>query len=288
MGDTEPYPRSLGDAHPTVPIPGEVRLAADEPLPHAAPSESARRRRKRWPWVLLILVIVIAGLVVAAEFIARAAVDGIVRSEVVKTLDLPADQEMEVETEGILLPQLIAGRLDHLQVSSDEVVIGPFAGAVTAQASGIPLHGGDLSSAEATVRMTADQLAGLIATTDLPVEDIVIEGSDITASGAVSVLGLDMPLGLTLTPGAQDGDLALTPVSITVAGMTFTADDLGGPLASMADSLTATQTICIAEYLPAGVHLRTLTATDGAITAWFDVDGAIASDERLQENGSCG
>ena len=75
---TLPYPDASAE-HPTLVIPGNV---ADQQA-HAAP-----RTRRRWPWVLLIVVVVLALLVVAAEFIARAVLPGIVRSIVIEQLDL--------------------------------------------------------------------------------------------------------------------------------------------------------------------------------------------------------
>jgi hypothetical protein len=94
----------------------------------AAPGAQVRRRRARWPWVLLIVVAVIAALLVAAELVARAALPGIVRSLVVEELKLPADQQLDVEASGVLLPQLISGTLDELQLSSKQVTIGGITG----------------------------------------------------------------------------------------------------------------------------------------------------------------
>jgi hypothetical protein len=76
------------------------------------------RRRARWPWALAIVVVVLAALVVGGEFVARALVAQQVRSQVITALKLPADQQLDVEVGGIVLPQLIAGRLDELHLSS--------------------------------------------------------------------------------------------------------------------------------------------------------------------------
>lgn len=93
---TLPYPDAAAE-HPTLVIP------VPPPLGAAAP-----RTRPRWPWVLLIVVVVLAVLVVAAELIARAVLPGVVRSIVVEQLDLPADQQLDVETQG--LPAAAADR----------------------------------------------------------------------------------------------------------------------------------------------------------------------------------
>ncbi|GAA5148954.1 hypothetical protein GCM10025768_11440 [Microbacterium pseudoresistens] len=274
MGDTEPYPRDLGVAHPTVPLPREQAAVA------------APRRRRRWPWVVGI-VVVLAGLVVAGEFIARAVVADVVRSEAIKALELPEEQKIDVQSDGFVLLQLLSGRLDRLHVSSDEVRVGPLTGAVEAEGTGIPLRGGELSSAEATVRVTAAQLAAALTTTQLPLEEISITGSDVTASGTFDVLGVDVPISLTLTPDADDGDLVLTPVSASVVGATLDAAELRRQFGGLVDGLLDPRAVCIADRLPAGVHLRSLQAIDGELVAGFDIDGAIAADPALREKGTC-
>ena len=92
-------------------------------------------RRARWPWVLLIIVAVVAVLVVAAEIIARAVLPSVVRGIVIEQLDLPADQQIDVAASGILLPQLIGGRLDELHLSSEKVTIGGITGSADVTAT---------------------------------------------------------------------------------------------------------------------------------------------------------
>ena len=133
---TLPYPEP-SDEHPTLVIPG-----GDQPHPP---------KRRRWPWVLLIVVVVLAALVVAGEFLARAVLPGIVRGVVIEQLDLPADQQLDVEATGVLLPQLIGGELDELRLSTESVDLGTITAAVDVTAIGVPLRGGDLTDAQGTV-----------------------------------------------------------------------------------------------------------------------------------------
>ena len=110
---TLPYPDAAAE-HETLVIPGQNTAEAETP---------ARPKRRRWPWVLLIVVVVLGLLVVAAEFIARAVLPGVVRSLVIDELNLPADQQLDVEADGILLPQLIGGSLDRLDIRSVDVTV---------------------------------------------------------------------------------------------------------------------------------------------------------------------
>ncbi|WP_033104669.1 MULTISPECIES: LmeA family phospholipid-binding protein [Microbacterium] len=244
-------------------------------------------RRARWPWVLLIIVLVVAVLAVAAELIARAVLPGIVRGIVIEQLELPADQQLDVDASGILLPQLIGGRLDRLDLTTESVTIGGVTGAADVTATGIPLRGGDLTDARGTVRIDSDQFTVLVAASDLPIDSVAFAEPDVTVSGSVPVLGLSLPIALTVTPGADAGELLLTPVSLQVAGATLDAQQIADRFGTIAEQLTETQRICIADQLPAGLTMTGLAVDGDEVVVDVQVDGAIVTDETLQENGVC-
>lgn len=274
---TLPYPEPDGE-HPTAVIPGSAEPSADP---------QARRKRPRWPWVVLIVVVVLVALVVAAELLARAILPGVVRSIVIEQLDLPADQQLDVETEGILLPQLLAGRLDTLQLSTDAVTLEGITGAADVTATGVPLRGGDLGGATGTIRIDDTEFTSLLADTDLPVETVEFAAPNATLGGSVDVFGTAVPLSVTLTPGAVDGDLELTPVAASVGGLDIDLDRVGSSLGALGEGLTQPQRVCIADQLPAGLTLTGLRIDGAAAVIDVDVNGAIVSDPALQEKGTC-
>lgn len=269
---TLPYPEP-SDEHPTLVIPGGVG-------PHP-------RRRRRWPWVLLIVVLVLAALVVAAEFVARAVLPGVVRGVVIEQLDLPADQQLDVEASGILLPQLIGGRLDELRLSTESVTFGGIAGATEVTATGVPLRGGDLTDAHGTVRIDQGQFTTLVAASDLPIDEIVFAEPDVTASGNITLFGLPIPVSVTVTPGADAGELVLTPVELQVSGLTLNASQIAERFGDVATQVIEPQRICIADQLPAGLTMTALEIDGADAVIDVSVDGAIATDESLQANGVC-
>lgn len=277
---TLPYPEPDAE-HPTLVLPG-AGTGTDDGV-----ASAPQRRRRRWPWVVLIVVVVLAGLVVAAEFVARAILPGIVRSLVIDQLDLPADQQLDVDADGILLPQLIGGRLDSLHLSTDAVTLEGITCAVDVTATGVPLRGGDLAGASGTIRIDEDQFTSLLATTDLPVDTVALDEPNATVSGSITVLGLAVPISLTLTPGALEGDLELTPVSLSVGGIEIDASQVGSNLGSIGADLTQPQRICIADQLPAGLTLTGLEIDGSVAVIDIDVDGAIVTDESLLEKGTC-
>lgn len=290
---TEPYPRDLGLEHPTVPLPrdagSDAALPARPPLPSAPVAVPPPRRRARWPWVLGIVVVVLAAIVVGGEFVARAVVAQQIRSQVITALKLPADQQMDVSVGGIVLPQLVAGRLDDVQLSSKSVAIGPITSAVQVDATGVPIRGGELGSVKGTFRITAAQLEKALtaAAGSTPIEAVTLQGEDVKATGSVKLLGASVPLALSLTPGAEGGELTFTPTSATIGALTLDASDTSSPFAGALKPLFATQKVCIADRLPAGVHLSGLRVDADALVATFSADSAITTDPKLLENGTC-
>lgn len=275
---TRPYPDAPRE-HPTLVIPGS---SSDERT-----DARAARKRARWPWVLGIVLVVLIGLIVTAELVARAVLPGIVRSVVIEELDLPADQQLDVTAGGILLPQLIAGRLDRLDLSTDAVTLEGITGAADVTATGVPLRGGDLSGATGTIRIGQDEFLTLLEGTELPVDSVEFDAPDATLGGSFSVFGTSVPISVTLTPGAVDGDLELTPVELTVGGLAVDLDQVGSTLGSAGDSFTQPQRICIADQLPAGLTLTGLEIVGNDAVIDVDVDGAIGTDDALVEKGVC-
>lgn len=271
---TLPYPASRGE-HPTLVLPGDG-IAQQPPA-----------RRRRWPWVLLIIVVVLAVLAVAAEFLARAILPGVVRSIVIEQLDLPADQQLEVDAGGLLLPQLLGGRLDALHLSTDSLTWQGVTGAVDVTATGVALDGSTLDAASGTIRIDETQFTQLLEGSEIPGDDVSFDAPDATISGEVQVLGMNLPVSVTVTPGVSDGDLQLTPQSITIGGLAVDADQVQSTLGSFGSDLTKTQTICIADQLPAGLTLTGLEIDGTAAVIDVDVDGGIVSDEALQQPGTC-
>ena len=250
-------------------------------------AELSRRRRTRWPWVLGIVLVVLAALVVAGELVARAVVAQQVRAQVISALKLPSDQQLDVAVDGIVLPQLVAGRLDALHLSSRKVEIGPVVGAVSVDATGVPIRGGRLGEASGTVRIDAAQLQGLLKITSLPVEKVSLGEGTVKAEGSATVLGNAVPLAVTLAPGAEDGRLVLTPRSVSIGTVTLEPSDDSSPFAAALRPLFSPQRVCIADRLPAGVHLQRLTVEGEVLAADFSADSAITEDARLREPGSC-
>lgn len=250
-------------------------------------SGGAAAWRARRPWVVLVVVAVLAVLLVAAELLARAVVPAVVRGAVIEQLDLPAEQQLDVEASGALLPQLIAGRLDELRLDSRRVTVGGITGAAHVVATGVPLRGGPLHTAAGTVSIDQSEFAALLERSRLPDADISLDAPHVTLRGELALPGRPLPIGLTVTPGAVDGDLLLTPVSVTVGGRDIDLQALARLLGGPGGRLSGPQRICIADRLPAGITLTGLRVDGTRAIADIRADGRIAIDPDLLENGNC-
>jgi len=248
-----------------------------------------RRRTGRWIAVLVVVVVLLAGALVAAEFIARSVVTSTVRSLVVKNVGLPDDQNVDVSVAGLVLPQLVGGRLDEVAVSSNDVTLGPITGDVRVDLRGVPVSGDAAADGGvASVRLDQNELKALLAEVpDLPASTVTVAAPDVKLETSLSLFGISIPVGVGVTPGAEAGDLTLTPSSFQVGGNAIDADTLRGQFGGVADAVLKTTSLCIADRLPRGLTLTSATVQGQDLVATFDVAGGIVNDPSLQSDGTC-
>lgn len=256
-------------------------------------------RRRHWPW--LVALVVVVALAVAAWFageaIARGIVERTVRDQVEQRLDLPADQRIEVDIPGQVLPQLIAGRLDAVTISGDDVPLSTAAGQggadlvgdVVVHASGVPVRGeGEIADATASVTLDQTQLQRLLASVDgFPASTVTLAEPDVEVTTQLQVLALSVPVGIGLAPSAAGGALVLTPRTLQVAGAEVSADDLVDRFGAIARTVVRDWDVCVAGDLPAGVTLEGVRVAGQTLVADFAVDGGILHDPALQQKGTC-
>ncbi len=111
---------------------------------------------------------------------------------------------------------------------------------------------------------------------------------DLTFVSELSVFGVGIPVGISVTPGAANGDLTLTPAGFELGGNSIDADTLRSQFGEVADSILGTQSLCIADRLPAALRLTSATVQGQSLLAGFDIDGGMLNDPALQRDGFCG
>lgn len=262
---------------------------ATEPLPDW--EHAAAPKRRWWPWLVAFGIVVVLAVVAwfAAEAIARDMVSRTIKTEISERLSLPADHEIDVDVPGAMIPQLISGTLGEVTVSSDDVPVGSFEGDVTVTATEVPIREGvDMGGATATVTLDETQLQGLLSTIEgFPADTVSLAEPDITAQTELQLFGVAFPVGVSLTPSVAEGDIVLTPTSFELAGAQIDAAQLSQQFGKLADVVVRDWTVCLAEYIPAGVTLTDVQVDGDVLVADADVDGGIVTDPALQANGTC-
>lgn len=250
------------------------------------------RRRRRWPWLVAVLVVLL--LIVAAffagEWVARDLVTKAVKQQLVSRLDLAADQQIDVDiADPSLLLDLAVGEVGQVRISADDVTIGDFTGDVSVTLHDLGIRSPfTLGSGEATVAMNAEQLRPLLAeAAPVPVDGLTIAEPAVSASTQLSVFGVAIPVDIALTPSSADGQLVLTPASLTVAGAEVTADGVRAQFGSVVDPLLAGYRVCVAQYLPRGLTLSHVAVQGDRLVADFAIAGDLLTDAGAREKGSC-
>jgi len=271
---------TTGDAQPTTPLP-EVRWAtvADEP----------RRRGRGWI-ALVIVLVVVALLVVVGEVAARALAPKVIRDQLVSNLGLPADQEIDVEIPGLLLPQLVVGSVPEMTLATDDVELDGLAGDVRVNLQDVPVWGGvDWSSGSAEIILDDAQTRALLARVDgFPVDAFRLAAPEVALETAFDVFGATVPLGVRLTAEAREGDLVLAPTTLLLGDAEVSADAVRQQLGPLVGSFLEEWEVCLAQYLPAALTLADVQVDERGVVARFDIDSGILRDPAMQANGTCG
>ena len=262
-----------------------------EPL--IAPKAARVHRRRVWPFVTIavVLVVLIAGFFIA-DAAAKSYAQDRIKQELVSSLGLPSGTEVDVKVGGgSVLLQALSGKLKVVDVDIPKLAFGDLVGSATLHATQVPLDQSQpldklaisYTVSEKNVAALATQLSGV------KLASIALEDKQIVATATLSVLFLTVPVGLGLSPSAQNGQLAFTPTSITVSGQTFTAEQLlaNPAFGSIARTLLQQQSFCVARYLPRAMTLTSAKVSGTSMVLDFSGDGAVIGGSAFSTKGSC-
>lgn len=251
-----------------------------------------RRRRGRVIVVVVLLVLVLAagGVGVCAEFYVRSQIASAVRSA------MPGlSSDAEVTTRGLVLPQVLNGELDSLEVTAAELDL-PSAGGADGQDSadgdddaeqgGLELLGVDVAltaiglsdpfpagSMDATASVGWDQLTTMVEAAKPSAPALSVQAGDLgtaddpgTMIASTKVFGIDA--SMTIAPAvADDGGLLLTVTSVTIRGTELDVNSTfyGRPVLSYLGLETPEISIG-ADKLPQGLSLGRVSVTDTGLS----------------------
>lgn len=280
----------MTDEHPTLPLPDPSArwILSSNPVSSGVP---APHRKRRWPWLIALLAVILLGVAAwfAGEYIARGIVERTIREQVTKNLDLPVDQQIEVDVPGAILPALIVGSLPEVTISSDDVPLNGITADLVVHASDVPIRGdGDWSGATVTATLDQTQVQALLATIDgFPASTVALAEPDIDVSMNLQLFTLTVPVGVGLTPAASAGKLVLTPDTLQVAGGEISAEALVDQFGAIGRTVVRDWEICVAQDLPAAMTLTDVHVKGQTVVADFEVDSSILHDASAREKGTC-
>ena len=266
-------------------------------LPVVPPADdSARPAKKKHRLRKTIITLVVIGVVIVVAWIvvdnlAREWAKNYIRETITTSFDLPADQPMQITIgPGSLIAQAISGSIDSVDVALDDVPLGDLSGDVTLAVTDIPL---DQTQPVDTLRVgvTVDEenvqkLSTYLSDADLT--QITLEGDEIAVGTSFNLLGLELPVSLTLAPAAVDGALAFAPSTISVNDAVISLTELReGPFGGLAGDLLDSQTFCIAEYLPLAITLTDVSVENDTLVLAAEGDDAALGGEGFSTLGTC-
>lgn len=258
----------------------------------ARPAAPPRRRRG---WIaLLVVAVLFAGAFAGGEAIAR----GVIRERVeqaVRDAGIEVSGPIGVEIPGLVLPQLIGGRIDEATATAPGVTVEGVTADVTLDVHGVDVRASTAESAIAVATLDAGALEALLGRAsagsvwhDLgDAARIAIAEPHVEVSGALPVFGIPLPLALTLSPSADDGRVMLAPQRLTLGDWSIDRDDLDALPQGAPGALARPIPVCLAAALPSGIALDSVRVDDTRLLAGFRIDGAILNDPSLQRPGDC-
>ncbi|MBC9953194.1 DUF2993 domain-containing protein [Leucobacter sp. cx-42] len=253
---------------------------------------SERKKLKRGTKVAIgaaVGVVLLAGIGEGAlRMIIPGVLEGIVRDE----LSLPADQEVAVDLGGSALWNAIRGGVGDVTVAIDDAPIAegtPMSAIAHAEFVPFNPEKGEITGGTAQLTVKRENLGSIIslATSGL-VDDGRVEDGVLELSKSAPVFGQDVTVSASIRLSIDNGDLHVEPVSVQAAGFDFNAAELKRATGSLFEPVIEPQTICVGEYLPAGIELTDLEfAKSGDVTLSTRFSPDILADPAALQPGTC-
>jgi hypothetical protein len=217
----------------------------------------------------VIFLVIFGGLIVggtvAADKLARDAVEGVIAGKVAETFGLASDNAVTVDLgPGIFIGQAISGTIDQVSVDVPGATFGELKGTLALDAQGVPTSPSQPSEQVGVqLAMTGDD--AIAFATSLQGQ----EGATVTlGDGVLNVTSSKnkIEFAVSFAPSVDAGTLVLTPQAITVRGETMTPEEFSASkYGKVGASLIEPKSVCVAASLPAALSLTGLTVSESSL-----------------------
>lgn len=242
------------------------------------------RTRRRWPVVLVAVVLVLAALVVVAEFVLRGVVDRMIAQQVEQSLPDGATGTVEAHANGVVIPQLIRGSLDDVEISSEKLTVDGIPLAADVTAHDVPIDGkGDVHDVDGNVTLAASSVKDLAKYSPL-FDRLSLADGGVELSGKTAVLGYDITYAAKGAVVAQEDG---TGITITPKTVRITNSALGLKVDSIPGVTNVPVEVCTARFLPSQLRVRSLDITSSEASVRVTADSLPLNEQGLQTVGTC-
>lgn len=258
------------------------------------PAEPPRRKRRGWIVALIVVgVLVVLGVVafLVGDAVAKDYARDYVRAQVIEVLGLSDDARVDVDLGGgSIILQALRGEVDTVDVEVPEVTFGALTGEVRLHAEGVPLDSAaPVDVLHVEFATGPEDLALLVGGSDpANAPQVAIADGEVALSSEFELFGASIPLGIALTPSAEDGALVLTPSSLTIGEQTIQAgEEDGSLLGQLASAFLQPQTLCVAAQVPQALVLTEASIAGEQLVLGFTGDGAALGGPAFATPGVC-
>lgn len=236
---------------------------------------------------LVVIVVVLAAAVAVVEIGGRPVAQGYIRDQLVKALP-GTDPEVTIGP-GSLILQAIDGHIDTVDVTIPDATLGSFTSDLAITATDVPLdQSAPLGTVTIDVTAGASEVQELVRGIDGLNKATVSIADDVSIDSTFSILALTVPYGFDVAPTADNGQLLLTPTSVSINKAEVSLADLAQvPFGSAITDLVKPQRVCVAEYLPKVLSLDKAGVTGSKLRLTLGASGIALGSTDFTKLGSC-
>lgn len=250
--------------------------------PATAPKQ--RHRGRTTAIVLVSVLVVLAVLVVVAEFVLRGVVDRQVAQQVEQSLPDGTTGSVDAHAKGVIIPQLIAGSLDDVDIHSKRITVDGIPLAADVTVHDVPIDGaGAVHDVDGTVTLASSSVKDLAKYSPLFERMSLVDGG-VELSGKTAVLGYQISYlarGSVVAQGDGRG-ITITPKTVRITNSALDLD-----VGAIPGVTNTPVPVCTARFLPEDLRVRSLDVTKQQATVRIVADELPLSERGLQTTGRC-
>lgn len=241
------------------------------------------RRRKKGIVVVLAVVLVLVAAVVVADVGLRAYAEDRASTEIASSLPDTVDGKIDVTIGGFsFLQQYLSGSFDQVTLDAPELSVDGVPIDAHVVATGVP---SDLSkpvdAVSARLSLSEDAVNSVIQVPGAAT--LTLDDQAVGYDGSTTVLGLTLKYLVTAGVSVTGDSVVLTPetAKLTAGSTVF---DASSALNSILDESIP---LCVADRLPQGVELTSLSVAPGSATVTLGASDFTIDETSLRTMGAC-